>query len=131
MRALTPADAERLALAYVGAYNDRDLEAMIALQHEDVVSRPSRLFDHESHRGHAGVRAWWEMMERNGRWYRVDVREVRLLGPDRVAALGDIFERREKLSPWGVVFRVRDGLIVESRSYLSGDELLDDLELLE
>jgi hypothetical protein len=36
------AEAVRLAQSYVGAYNDRDLEAMLALQGENVVSYPVR-----------------------------------------------------------------------------------------
>jgi hypothetical protein len=38
----------------------------------------------------------------------VVVREVRHLEPDRVAILGEIRDRDETLSPWGVVVRVRD-----------------------
>ncbi len=34
------------------------------------------------------------------------------------------------LSPWAVVVRIRNGLIVESHSYLSEEELLDELGLL-
>jgi ketosteroid isomerase-like protein len=127
---LTPDEAERIALGYVAAYNERDLEAMLALQDENVVSHPSRLFEQESHRGHDGVRAWWRAMVRSDRWYRVAVREIRLLDADRVAVLGDIWQDEELLSPWGVVVRVRGGLIVESHSYLSDDDLLDRLGLI-
>lgn len=121
----------RLAERYVGAYNDRDLEAMLVLQDAEVVSYPSRLFGHRPHTGPAGVRAWWEAMVTADRWYEVVIREVRLLGPDRFAVLGEIRERGELLSPWGVVVTVRDGLIIESRSYLSDKDLLDSLRLIE
>lgn len=127
---LTPAEAVRLAERYVGAYNDRDLEAMLALQHDDVVSYPSALFGHRPHFGHAGVRAWWEAMVVSGRWYEVVVHEVRPLDADRFAILGEIREYGEPLSPWGVVVRVRKGLIVESRSYLSDADLLESLRLI-
>ena len=36
----------------------------------------------------------------------------------------------ERLSPWAVIVRIRDGLIIESHSYLSTEELLEDLGLL-
>ncbi len=127
---LTPAEAVRLARGYVAAYNDRDLEAMLALQDENVVSYPSRLFGSRRHTGHAGVRAWWETMVASGRWYEVVIRDIRLLDADRIAVLGEIRDQGEMLSPWGVVVRVRNGLIVESRSYLSSDELLEELGLL-
>jgi ketosteroid isomerase-like protein len=127
---LTRAEAVRLAHSYVAAYNDRDLEAMLSLQDESVVSYPSRMFGERRHAGRAGVRAWWETMVASGQWYEVAVRDIRQLGPDRVAILGDIRDGAELLSPWGVVVRVRNGLIVESRSYLSSDELLEELGLL-
>jgi ketosteroid isomerase-like protein len=128
---LTRAEAVRLAQRYVAAYNDRDLEAMLALQHENVVSYPSRLVHHDRPvTGCKGVRAWWEAMVATGRWYEVVVRHVRQLGPDRLAILGEIRDAGERLSPWGVVVRVRDGRIVESHSYLSDEELLDHVGLL-
>ncbi len=57
--------------------------------------------------------------------------DVRLLAPDRIAVLGEIRDEGELLSPWGVVVRIRNGLIIESHSYLSSDELLEELGLLE
>ena len=124
-------EAVRLAQSYVAAYNDRDLAAMLALQDENVVSHPVRIFGYRSLTGHAGVRAWWEAMEASGKWYEVVVSDVRLLGADRVAILGEIRDRGELMSPWAVLFRVHNGLIIESRSYLSDTELLDELGLLE
>jgi ketosteroid isomerase-like protein len=127
---LTRAAALALAESYVGAYNSRDLEAMLALMDENVISHPARLFPVRESVGHAGVRAWWETMVAAGRWYEVVVRDIRQIEPDRVAILGEIRDGGEPLSPWGVIVRVRNGLIVESHSYLSEDELLDQLDLL-
>jgi hypothetical protein len=69
--------------------------------------------------------------EASGRWYEVVVSEIRQLVPDRMAIRGEIRDQGELLSPWGVLVRVRNGLIIESRSYLSEKELLDELGLLE
>jgi hypothetical protein len=69
-------------------------------------------------------------MAASGRWYEVVVSDVRQLGPDGLAILGEIRDQGEVLSPWGVLVRVRNGLIVESRSYLSDKELLDALGLI-
>ncbi len=128
---LTHAAAVELAERYVGAYNARDLEAMLAVQDEHVTSYPAPIFGRLPHTGHAGVREWWGTMVASGRWYDVVIKEVRLLGPDRCAILGEIHEGGEPISPWGVVVRVRDGLIVESRSYLSDAGLLESLRVLE
>lgn len=129
-RPLTPAAAVALAQRYVEAYNRRDLAAMLALQHEDVVSYPARLSGRRKNVGRAGVRAWWEAMEATGRWFEVVVQDIRPLDGDRVAILGEVRDDGEVLSPWGVVIRVRNGLIIESRSYLSDQALLDALGLI-
>jgi ketosteroid isomerase-like protein len=128
---LTHAEAVRLARRYVAAYNDRDLGAMLAVQHEDVVSYPSRLFGRRRRlAGREEVRTWWEAMVATGRGHEVVVADVRQLGPDRVAILGEVRDRGELLTPWAVVIRVRDGLILESRAYLSDAELLEQVGLL-
>lgn len=127
---LTYAEAVQLAERYVGAYNDRDLDAMLALQDENVVSHPAPLFGYRPRAGHAGVREWWEAMVASGRWYHVIISEVRQLESDRLAILGEIHENGEPLSPWVVLVRVRNGLIFESRSYLSDKELLENLRLI-
>ena len=127
---MTIEQAVRFADAYVGAYNGRDLEAMLSLMDENIVSYPSRLFGPRQDIGHEGVRAWWQAMIDRDQWYKVAIRDVRVVGKERIAAVGDIYDAGEPISSWGVVFRVRDGLIVESRSYLSDAELLEELGLL-
>ena len=97
---LTPAGAVRLAERYVGAYDGRDLDVMLAVPDKNVLSYPARLFGRRPHRGHAGVREWWEAMAAGGRWYEGVVSEVRLLASDRFAILGEIRDRSEPISPW-------------------------------
>jgi ketosteroid isomerase-like protein len=65
------------------------------------------------------------------RWYEVRVHDVRQLDADRVAVVGEIRDGGKVLSPWAVVVRIRNGLIVESRSYLSDEELLVHLGVLQ
>jgi ketosteroid isomerase-like protein len=128
---LTRADALSVAESYVAAYNDRDLEAMLRIQDEQVVSHPARLFGQRVLKGHTGVRAWWQTMIESDRWYEVIVHDVRLLEGERVAVFGELRERGEPLSPWGVVIRVLNGLIVESHSYLSDEQLLIEIGALD
>jgi ketosteroid isomerase-like protein len=128
---LTRDQAVALAESYVGAYNDRDLDAMLAVLDENIVSYPSRLGDAHPHAGHAGVREWWQTMVDGGQWYTVLIREIRQPNPDQIAVLGEIQDHGESISPWCVVVRVRGGLIVESRSYLSEPELLAQFGLID
>jgi hypothetical protein len=76
------------------------------------------------------VRAWWDTMVASGRWYEVVVSEVRRVESHRFAILGEIRDNGNLISPWGVLVRVRHGLIIESHSYLSDKELLEALGLL-
>jgi len=126
----TREEASSLAEAYVAAYNDRDLEAMIAVLDESIVSHPSKLGGARKHEGHAGVRAWWEAMASNEQWYEVLIREIRQISRDQVAILGEIQDRGEPISPWCAVIRIGNGLITESHSYLSEADLLDELGLI-
>ncbi len=43
-------DAVGVAKRYVGAYTDRDLDAMLAVMDENVVSHPAPLFGHRPQR---------------------------------------------------------------------------------
>ncbi|HTY97039.1 MAG TPA: nuclear transport factor 2 family protein [Solirubrobacteraceae bacterium] len=128
---LTRAQATALAERYVGAYNARDLDGMLEVLDESIVSHPSRLVGATDHEGHDGVRAWWKAMEDRGDWYEVGIREIRQPDPDRVAILGDIYDEGERVSPWCLIMRIRGGLIVESHSYLSDADLLDRLGLMD
>lgn len=58
------------------------------------------------------------------------VSEVRRVESHRFAILGEIRDNGNLISPWGVLVRVRHGLIIESRSYLSDKELREALGLL-
>ena len=127
---LTRAQAVTLAERYVAAYNDRDLQAMLAVQDENIVSYPARLAGATPHRGHDGVRAWWNAILATGTWYEVVINDIRQHDPDRIVILGEIHEHGERISPWCVVIRVRNGLIIESRSYLSESDLLEQLGLI-
>jgi 5-deoxy-D-glucuronate isomerase len=61
----------------VGAYTDRDLDAMLAVKDEEVVSYPRPLFGHRPYFGHAGARDWWAAMMASTRRCDLVMREVR------------------------------------------------------
>jgi hypothetical protein len=55
---------------------------------------------------------------------------VRPIEADGWAILGEIRHEGEPVSPWAVLIRVKDDLIVQSHSYLSEKELLHEVGLL-
>jgi hypothetical protein len=71
-----PSALEVLGRAFVQAYNDRDVEAMVALTHSEVVGNPSRPLGGGTYRGHAGLRTWWQNMAARGSWYEIAVSGV-------------------------------------------------------
>jgi ketosteroid isomerase-like protein len=72
----------------VVAFNERDLEAWIALMDEDVriESRFSRFGDNYFH-GHRAMRRWWADLEEAWEYIRVEPSEVRQVGADETLAL--------------------------------------------
>jgi hypothetical protein len=68
--------SELVGRSFVRAYNDRDVEAMVALAHPEVVGNPSRPMGGGTYRGHAGLRNWWQGMVARGSWYDIAVSAV-------------------------------------------------------
>ena len=56
--------------------------------------------------------------------------EVRAVGEERWAILGQVRLGDQIVAPLAVMIRLRDGLITQSRSYLTDTDLLKDLGLL-
>ena len=97
---LAEAEAVGLPERYVGAYNDRDLEAMLALRRRSSASRIRRRYSAIVHTGATmacatGGRRWRPATAAT----RSSLREISQIGSDGVAALGEIHEHGELLSP--------------------------------
>ena len=56
--------------------------------------------------------------------------EVRAVGEHRWAILGEVWLGDQMVAPLAVMIRLRDGLITQSRSYLTDTDLLKDLGFL-
>ncbi len=121
-------DGERLARAYMDALNDRDPEPLLELLDPSVEFVPTSLSrNRRKYKGHAGVRDWLKTAADRGNRYTGSVTEVRSVGADRWAILGQVRLDGRVVAPLAVMIRVRNGLILESRSYLSDASLLHEL----
>jgi ketosteroid isomerase-like protein len=69
------------------AFNGRDLDAMLALAHDDVVVESRLVAIEGGYRGHEGVRRWWTNIFDVLPDYKVEVEEVRDLGDVTLARL--------------------------------------------
>jgi len=125
------AGVEQFAMAYMTALNERVPEPLLELLDPEVEFVPTPLSrTRRKYLGHAGVRQWLETARVRGPWYSGRVTEVRSLGSDQCAILGNVWLDDQPVAPLAVLIRIRDGLIMESLSYLSDSELLHELGLL-
>ena len=123
----------------VGAYNRRDVEALVAEAHPDIEWHPAiliRLSGKETaYRGHEGIRQLMKDIDETLAEIHVEFSEFRDLG-DRVLAMGRI-KTRGKASgvdteaPVGYVADFRDGKFVRVRTYLDPAEALEAAGLSE
>jgi ketosteroid isomerase-like protein len=120
-----------LARRVVASYNDRDLDAMLSLTHPDAVIRPSRALGSGPYRGHHGVRVWWGSMIAADRWFHAVPFEYRPLDLQQVAIFGELLFDDELMSAWAGLVAFRDGLLTESRFYLTPRTLLEELGIFE
>ena len=106
------------------AFSRRDVHALIALTHPEIVFSPAtaRLVGRsEPYRGHDGLRAYLADVARVWEELHSEPDEYYELG-DRVLCTGRVYAwggGRAIDAPAGWVWRLRDGLLVEGRVYES------------
>jgi steroid delta-isomerase-like uncharacterized protein len=106
------------------AFNDQDLEAVMALMSDDCLfENTTPLPDGAQHKGKAAVQAAFEAFFQSSPQAHFDIEEVFVAG-DRCVARWVYHWRSADGQPGHVrgvdLFRLRDGKIVEKRSYVKG-----------
>jgi hypothetical protein len=124
---------EEIGRRFVDAFNRRDAEELVALCDPEVDFHPTPLVGRGQHySGHDGLRRWMSELVESGADYRVRVREVRALDDDRFVVLSEVLLGDERITPSAMVAQLgEDDRIVESRSYLSDEQVLRELGVLE
>ena len=122
---------ENVQLAYraLEAFNRRDLDAVLALAHEEVVVESRLVAMEGGYHGHEGVRRWWENVFDVLPDYEVEVEEVRDLGDVTLARLRARAHGAESAAPldeviWQVA-RWRAGRYTWWRNFLTEAEALE------
>lgn len=125
------AQATQIGHRFIEAFNLRDAEALVALTHPDIEFRPTMLVGSKRvYVGHEGLRAWVADLVASGAEHQVRVREVRMLGDERLIVLTEVLLDGETISPSAMVATLRDGKIIEAKAYLSDETTLKELDLL-
>lgn len=113
---------------WVDAFNDRDLDEMLARMSPQVEFHPLRLGRADGgYRGHGGVCEWFELLMADDRRHTIQILELRDAGRSRVIALGKLhLEPDADTTPFWALDRFSDGLIVAAHHYLADRDLLED-----
>jgi ketosteroid isomerase-like protein len=119
----------------VQAFNDRDLDALLALLHDDVEITPILAAMEGSFRGHDGVRRWWAGLIGGFPEINIEVSEVRDLGDITVAGWRVSGRGAESDTPFDAtvwqMHQWRRGKCVRWHAYPSKSEALEAAGLSE
>lgn len=123
---------ETVASQFVDAFNRRDADAFLALMDPAVEFHPTALVGaRRRYDGHEGVRRWLGEVESSQMKHQVRVREVRPT-EDGFVLLSAVLLDGKLVSPSAMIARLgADGKIVEARAFLTDEELLVHLGMIE
>jgi ketosteroid isomerase-like protein len=111
------------------AFNDRDIDALLAMLDDDVEAFPILAAMEGGYHGHDGVRRWWAGLFGAFPDFRAEVVEVRDLGDLTVAALRLRGRGADSDTPFDAaawhVSRFRHGRCIGWRVYMSESEALE------
>ena len=115
------------------AFNDRDLDALLAGLHEEVEAFPRLAALEGGYRGHDGVRRWWTQLIGTFPDFHVEVLEVRDLGKFVLLALRLSGRGAESDTPLDTavwhVNQFREGKVIRWHVYSSEREALEAVGL--
>jgi ketosteroid isomerase-like protein len=115
------------------AFDDRDLEALLAMMDDDVEAFPILAGMEGGYRGHDGIRHWWASLLGTFPDFHAEIRELRDLGDLTLAVLrvrgrGAGSDTPVDAAAWHVT-RFRDGKCIAWRVYTSEREALEAVGL--
>jgi hypothetical protein len=101
---------------------------MVALADPAIVSYPSAISrTRRRYVGHQGLRHWMRDVRAHDAGHQALTREIRRFEKERWAVLGELVIDEVPVSPFALLARVNEGLIVEGREYLSEESMLREL----
>jgi len=120
-----------LARGFIGAFNDRDADRLVALAHSRIVFRPTTLIgQRRTYHGHAGLRRWVAEIDSTGTDFQVQIREIRPLRPSGFVVLSKLRVGDELITDSAMIASVHQDKIIEAHAYLSDEQMLARLGLV-
>jgi ketosteroid isomerase-like protein len=122
-----------LALLMYEAFNRRDLDALLALMHDEVEIEPRLGALEGAYRGHEGVRRWWSSLLDFLPDYTAEVEELHDLGNMTLGRIRGTAHGAASSAPvvetWWQSIRWRDGMCVWWRNFATEAEALETMSL--
>jgi ketosteroid isomerase-like protein len=126
-----PVPEHRLVRRWATAVNARDPDTLVGLSTHDIQLYPMQVGVSGPYRGHDGLRQWVDDLVASELGHQVKFRGIRTLADGRVALFGEVFLGDTSISPYSLLATLRDGAVAATRSYLSDEETLKLLKLLD
>jgi hypothetical protein len=124
-----------LALELLDAFNRRDMDAFVALTHEQIQVESRLVVMEGGYYGHGGVRRWWEDFLGAFPDYGLELEELRELGDVTLAHMRGWGHGADSatplVDPFWIPMRWRDGKLVWWRNCSTEAEALEAVGLRE
>jgi ketosteroid isomerase-like protein len=130
---ITETDAlHRLVRRWAQAVNARDLDALAADSDPAIDVYPLQIATVSGHyTGHEGLRRWIADAIASNIGYKVEFLAIRTLLDGRVALFGHVYVEGKTISPYSMIASIKDGKVTAMRSYLSDEETMRHLKLID
>ena len=127
-----PDPLHRLVRRWAQAINDRDLDALTAQSDPGIDVYPLQIATVSGYyTGHDGLRRWLEDTNVAGIGFQVEFVGIRTLADGRVALFGEVYVEGKVISPYSMIATVKDSRVAAMRSYLSDEETMRHLKLID
>jgi ketosteroid isomerase-like protein len=127
-----PDPLHRLVRVWAQAINERDVETLAAYSDPQIDVYPLQIATVSGHyTGHDGLQRWLEDANASNIGYMVRFLGIRTLADGRVALFGEVEVEGKTISPYSMVATVADGKLTAMRSYLSDEETMRHLKLID
>jgi hypothetical protein len=127
-----PDPLHRLVRRWAQAVNERDLDTLTAESDPGIDVYPLQIATVGGlYSGHDGLRRWLDDANATNIGYRVELVGIRTIGDGRVALFGQVLVEGKVISPYSMIATAKDGKIAAMRSYLSDEETMRQLKLID
>jgi SnoaL-like domain len=122
---------QALVRRWAQAVNARDRDALVAESDPEIYCYPLQVGLTGHYRGHEGIRRWLDDMDASALGHQVSYEGIRTLADGRVALFGTLRLDGNPISPYTLIATVAGDKVVQMRSYLSDEDTLRHLKMID